>query len=132
MGHLRGVGDGFGESEISDFEVELVVDHDVGRVEVAMDDFFVVVHVPEDGEEADEEFPDELFLEVLALFALVPDKLRQVGAFDDFHDDVKVAVLDEGLVELDDVGVFELFVDFDLSELLVYLLAGHLRDLQSF
>ncbi len=129
MGHLRGVGDGFGESEISNFEVELMVDHDVGRVEVAMYDFFVVVHVPEDGEEADEEFPDELFFEVLTLFALVPDELRQVGALDDFHDDVKVAVLDEGLVELDDVGVFELFVDFDFSELLVYLLAGHLWDL---
>ncbi len=50
-----------------------MVDHDVRGVEISVDDFFVVVHVPEYREEADEEFPDELFLEVLTLFALVPD-----------------------------------------------------------
>lgn len=62
---------------------------------------------------------------------MIPDEFRQVGALDDFHDDVKVTLFDEGLVELDDVGVFELFVDLDLSELLVDLLTGHLGDLQA-
>jgi hypothetical protein len=63
---------------------------------------------------------------------LVSDQLRQVGALNNFHDNIKIPVLNEGLVELNNVGVLELLVDLDLPELFVDLLAGHLWNLESF
>jgi hypothetical protein len=62
---------------------------------------------------------------------LVSDEFRKVGPLYDLHNDIEVAVLYKGLVELDDIGVLELLVDLDLPELFIDFVAGHLGDLQT-
>lgn len=72
MSHLRGVSDTFGQAKISDFEVKLMVDHDIGRIEISMNDFFLIVHIPENRQETDEQFPYHRLLEKLAFLTLIP------------------------------------------------------------
>ena len=100
----------------------MAVDHDVRGVKVPMHDLLVVVEIPQHREQGDQEPPDDLFLEVGSLLTLVFDEFGQVTALDDFHHNVEVVVFHKGLVELDDIGVLQLLVDFHLSEVVIQLL----------
>ena len=70
-----------------------------------MNDFFFVMHVPQNRQKADQESPDYKLLKKLVFLALVSDELRKIGTFDDLHNNVKIVLFDKGLVELNDVGV---------------------------
>ena len=62
-------------------------------------------------------------LRVKGTFLFVFDIIQQLVAFDDFHDDVDVPVILEGLLVLGNVGMVQLVDD---SQLLVHLLLGEL------
>jgi len=97
-----------------------------------VNDLLLIVHVPQNRQQTNEQLPNYSLFEIFALFALVSDKLREIRSLDYLHDDVKIILLDKGFVKLDNVRMLEFFINFDLSELFVDLVAGHLRDLNSF
>jgi hypothetical protein len=132
VGHLWGVGNTFSQTEIGDLKVELVVNHDIGWVEVPVDDLLLIVHVPQHWQQTYKQFPNQRLLKILSFLTLIPDQLRQIRPFHHLHDNIKIPVLNKGLIELDDIGVLELLVNLDLAELLVDLLTGHLGDLEAF
>lgn len=90
------------------------------------------MHIPQHRQQTNQQFPYQRLLEILSLLWLIPNQLGQIGPFHHLHDNIQVPLLNKGLIELDDVGMFELLVDLDLAELLVDLLAGHLGDLEAF
>jgi len=106
-----------------------MIDHNVGRIEIPMNNFLLIMHVPQNRQKTNEEPPNNRLLKKLAFLTLVPNKLREVRPLYNFHHDVQIFVLNKGLVKFNYIGMFKLFVNFNLSELFVHLLMRHLRDL---
>jgi hypothetical protein len=106
MRHLRGVINTLGQSKISNLQVKFMIHHNITGIKIPMNNLLLIVHIPQDGQQTNQQFPNDRLLEVLAFLALVADQLGEVGALDDLHHDEEVVLFDEGFVEFYYVGVF--------------------------
>lgn len=110
-GRLQGLllCEGVGEAEVDDFDVLLVIEQQVLRLEVPVD-YVEVVHVLDAG--------DDLLVELAGLFLLqfgvLDDVVEELSTAGVLHDQVELLGRLDDLVQLDDVRVPDLLENVDL------------------
>ena len=102
--------DAFGDAEVGDFDVALVIDEDVGAFDVAVDD----VAAMQVGE-AREDLPDEVSNEGFVELAVGVEHGGDGAAGDVFEEDVEVFGVGVGAEVLDYIFVLEIAEKVDLA-----------------
>ena len=91
-----------GKAKVCDDDVPVAIEEEVFEFEVAVDDF-LLVDVPDTGDELGEELGCVFFLEV----AMGKNVVEELAARGVLEDDANVFVGLDDIVETNDVGVFE-------------------------
>lgn len=103
--------DDLGDPEVCEFDDAIFADEEIGRLEVAVDDaaFVGVLEAHERLQgDGDGFFKREAFLTTHPLFGIF--------AFNELHDQIEVTVFFEGVLPLDDIGMFEAGEDAGFRE----------------
>ncbi|CAH9129316.1 unnamed protein product [Cuscuta epithymum] len=102
------IGDG-AEAEIGDLQVAVLVEEEILRLEVPVENAARVA-VPDGGDELPEILPAEILAE-----SALGDPGEELPALDELHDEIDLGLGGQDLEELDDVGVVEAAHDGDLA-----------------
>lgn len=90
------------ETKVGDYHISVAVQEEVLELEVAMDNF-LLVNVPDTGNELGKEFGSVLFAKI----AMSKDVVEKLSTRCIFQDDANVLVSFDHVVEANDVGMFQ-------------------------
>ena len=118
------------ESKICEFDIIILVDEDVGRLHVPMDDSssLPIVAVMQSADNLGGQFPDNVFIDGILFLSGIFDQLAKVSSFTVLHNDVHdlSLLIDDPTLVLDDVWVWKFFEDIDFGYELLFLVVLHL------